>query len=355
MSARRDGKAVAVLVLLVLLGLGLLVIPFFLTPPAFLEVALRDPMFSADLSGREVRVVDDSSGTGLSTAVQKTDGGFVTRLGRINSGPGSFTVAVDGYEPAVATFDAPPLQTVRAAVDLVPSFGRVEVTVVNATRTDQPVNATLKQGRSAIGGEPKSVFMVDLKPGKHQLSAEAPGFCPGEREVQVRERQVTRVKLPLSPDLSGDEIARLILDWGENPRDLDAHFRKVGTSGFPNPAHVFFQHKEGRNEANDRFAVLDVDYLNSEGYETVTVNNKAQGEYEYYVHHFAGSGTLGSSGAQVSILTHGCQRRTYSVPAGCRQKIWSVANLRVQQGRIDVVDQQRCEASTSMAFGGKAP
>ena len=352
---RRDGKAKALLLLMILLGLGLLAIPFFLTPPAFLEVAMRDKVFGADLDGRTVQVMDDASGNSLSMTIRKTAGVFVARAGRIHSGPGSFTLAVDGYEPATASFEAPPLQTVRAAVDLVPRFGRVEVTVVNAVRDQQPVAATLRKGSSPMAGEPRSVFVVDLEPGKHKLAAEAAGFCPGEREVRVEEGKITRMKLPLSPDLTGDEIARLILDWGANPRDLDAHFRKIGTSGFPNSEHVFFQHKEGRNRAGERFAFLDVDHLNSEGYETITLYGKAAGEYEYYVHRYAGSGTLGGSNAQVSIVTRGCAKRDYSVPAACAKDIWGVARVRVQERRVEVVDQQRCEAGASLAFGGKAP
>lgn len=353
-TPRRDGKAKALLFLMILLGLGLLVIPFFLTPPAFLEVALRDRVFGADLGGRSVRVTQDATGASLSANVGKAAGVFVARIGRINSGPGSFTLDVDGYEPVTASFEAPPLQTVRAVVDLVPRFGRVEVSVVNAVRDLQPVAATLKNDRSPVSPEPRSVFLVDLKPGKHRLSAEAAGFCPGEREVQVQEGKIIKLTMPLSPDLTGDEIARLVLDWGENPRDLDAHFRKVGTSGFPNPAHAFFQHKEGRNEARERFAVLDVDHQNSQGYETITVSDRP-GEYEYWVHHYAGRGTIGSSGAQVSIVTRGCQRRDYSVPASCEKNIWAVARVRVQQGRVEIVDQQRCETSPPLRIGGKAP
>lgn len=338
-----EGKARGLLVLLVLLGLGLLAIPFFLTPPAFLEIAPTDKVFKADLAGKNVRVIEEESGEALSTAIERGDGGFLARIGRINSGPGSFTVEVEGYQPAVATIEASPLQTVRAAVDLVPTFGRLEISVVNATRTQEPVLATLKKGAAAVDSQPKSVFFLDLPPGSHGLSAEAAGFCPGEREVRVAERQLTKVILPLSPDLSGDEIARFVLDWGENPRDLDAHFLKAGASG-SSPAHVYFHQKEGRTESGETFAFLDVDHVNSDGYETITVFNKAEGEYQYYVHLYAGDGTLGGSGARVEAFTRGCQRRSYAVPASCAEKIWTVAGLRIHQGQAEFVDEQGCES-----------
>ncbi len=83
---RNDGKPRAILVLLILLGLGLLGIPFFLTPPAFLEIVPRDTVFAADLAGKSVRVTDRASGNSLSTTVEKTDAGFLARVGRITSG-----------------------------------------------------------------------------------------------------------------------------------------------------------------------------------------------------------------------------------------------------------------------------
>ncbi len=178
---------------------------------------------------------------------------------------------------------------------------------------------------------------------------------PGEREVQVVARQVTRLTLPLSPDLTGNEVARFILDWGENPRDLDAHFRKAGTFGYPNPTHVFFRNKEGYDGSNQLFASLDVDQQRSEGFETLTVYDKAQGEYEYYVHRYAGSGTLGSSGATVEAFTSACQVRRYTVPAPCDKDIWAVTRVSVQPGRVDLSDQQRCEPVVPLEVGGKAP
>jgi hypothetical protein len=351
----KDGVARSVLVLLILLGLGLLGIPFFLTPPAFLEIVLRDTVFAADLAGRTVRVTEDATGDSLSTTIEKTDSSFLARVGRITSGPSSFTIQVEGYGPVPAAVEAPPLRTVRTAVDVTPSFGRLEVAVVRATEIDHPVAATLKKGEATLTNEPKSVIVVDLPPGKHRLTAEAAGFCPGERDVQVIARQVTRLKFPLSPDLAANEVVRFILDWGENPRDLDAHFRKVGTSGFPNPAHVFFRNKEGYDEASNLFASLDVDQRRSEGFETLTVYDKAQGEYEYYVHRYAGSGTLGTSGATVEAFTHGCRKRRYTAPTPCDPDIWAVTRVNIQPGRVDFAEQQRCEQVVPLEAGGKAP
>lgn len=352
---RKDGKARAVLALLVLLGIGLLAIPFFLTPPAALELALRDKVFTSDLQGRTARVTDEASGATLATTVQSTGGAFIARINRIDSGPGSFTVAIDGYELATVSVEAPPLQTVRAAVDLVPDFGRLELTVVNATRNDEPLTAKLKGESASIAPQPTGSFLIDLPPGKHRLTAEATGYCPGDRDFEVAQGKVTRATFPLSPGLAGNEIARLVLDWGDEPRDLDAHFRRLGTSGFPNPAHVFYKHKDGRTSNGDLFAALDVDQEYSRGFETITVYDKAEGDFEYYIHLYAGEGTIGRSGAQVESFTRGCKRRHYSVPPGCDQGIWSITHLRIRQGNVEFIEQNRCEKGVPLNSGGKAP
>jgi hypothetical protein len=352
---KKEGFARSLLILLVLLGLGLLGIPFFLVPPAYLEIVPRDAVFASDLAGTPVRVTENATGRSLSTTIEKVDGQWLARVGRIASGPGTFTIDVEGYGPVSTGVDPAPLRTVRAAVNLVPTFGRLEVSFVRATAVDQPVAANLKRGGTTVTREPKSVVTLALPAGRHKLGAEAAGFCAGEREVDIVARQVTRLLFPLSPDLEGDEVARFILDWGEDPADLDAHFRKLGTSSFPNPAHVFYRNKEGYTGANELFATLDVDRQHSEGFETVTVYGKAQGEYEYYVHRYAGSGTIGGSGARVEAFTHGCQRRLFPVPASCAQDVWAVAHVSIKPGRVDFVDQQRCEAGVPFEAGGKVP
>jgi hypothetical protein len=352
---KKEGFARSLLILLVLLGLGLLGIPFFLVPPAYLEIVPRDTVFASDLTGTPVRVTETATGRMLGTKVEKEDGQSLARVGRITSGPGTFSVAVEGYNPVTTDVNAAPVRTARAVVNLVPTYGRLEITFVRATAIDEPVSARVKSEGVIVSNEPKSTVVLALPPGRHRLAAEAAGYCTGERDAEVVARQVTRLTFPLSPDLTGDEVARFILDWGAEPRDLDAHFRKVGTSWFPNPAHVFFRNKEGYTDANELFATLDVDQRHSEGFETVTVYGKARGEYEYYVHRYAGLGALGSSSATVEVFTRGCHRRVYAVPTSCTHDIWAVTHLNLSSGRVDFADQQRCEAATPLEAGGKAP
>jgi len=115
MSAPRSlGKARFVLSLLVLCGGATLAIPFFLTPPAYLDVVLRDAVFASDLTSRRATVTD-GNGLSFQTPVENIGGDYVARVGRINSGAGAFTVQLDGFKNGTARVDAPPLQEVRTA------------------------------------------------------------------------------------------------------------------------------------------------------------------------------------------------------------------------------------------------
>lgn len=342
-TARKEGRARAVLALAIVLGLALASVPFFLTPPAYLDLVLRDNVLGSNLAGQRVVVTDDATGKRITAAVQKIGGAFLARVGRINSGKSAYTARLDGYKPAVAHVQAAALEKLRLPVDLKPIFGRLDIATVDATKLDEPVAATVREGNRALSQAPERVVSVTLPPGRHDFSAQATGFCPTTREFDVREGVVSKVTFPLSPDLKDDELARFVLYWPNEPRDLDSHFRRVGTSGFPNPAHVFFRHKTGSTPSGDVFAHLDVDQLYPGRYETVTVRSAAAGDFEYFVHLYAGFGTLGGSGAAVQVYTRGCDVKTYSVPRDCAQRIWAVTTLHNSSGRLSFTDQQRCE------------
>lgn len=352
-GARKERRARAVLAFAVLLGLGLVTIPLFITPPAYLDFVLRDTVLGSELSGQHVVVTDDQTGKRMRATVQRTGNAFLARIGRINSGKTVYTARLEGYKPATAHVEAAALENVRVPIDLKPVFGRLVITPVDATKLDDAVAAVAREGNKPLTRTPQRVIAVTLPPGRHHIAADAPGFCSTERDFEVREGTITKVTLPLSPDLKDDEIARFVLNWPNEPRDLDSHFRRLGTSGFPNPAHVFFRHTSGLTPSGDVFARLDVDQLYPGRYETVTVRSAALGEYEYFVHLYAGIGTMGGSGATVQLYTRGCEVRTYAVPSDCASRIWAVTTLRNVDGRLDFADQQRCEQGDSSPLAVK--
>lgn len=359
MSSRpqNDGKAKLVLALLMLAGAALLIIPFFLTPPATLEVLLRDEVFDSDLDGRSARVTYAGDGAGLPIPIRRNTSGFLARVGRIPSGEGTLELHVPGFETASLSVQAKPLETVRAAVPLLPSFGRIEVSVVDAREADRPVPAAQVTVNRAAVPNRGAVAIADLSPGNHEVQAEARGYCAAKRSASVRQRETTQVKVPLSPAVGGDQVARAVLDWRENPRDLDAHLNLAETPVALAAPHVYYVNQRGVTAQGDIFAELDVDYVNSEGYETVTLYDQAPGVYQYFVHLYAGEGTLGGSGATVEIFTregNGCESRRFTVPTGCNERWWYVADLRVSSAGVAIGEKNECLATPASTWRGRA-
>ncbi|HEY6141044.1 MAG TPA: hypothetical protein VI670_25080 [Thermoanaerobaculia bacterium] len=330
-----------VLAAILILGLGLVSIPFFLTPPAYLDVALRDAVFGSDLTAQRVTVVDDATGKRLTTNVQKVGNAFLARLGRINSGRGAFTVHLDGYKAGKAQVEAAALQRVRAVVELTPQFGRLEVTPINAMMENEPIVATVKSPVRTVTSEPPRPVILQLPGGTHHLTATAPGYCVAERNFDVREGKTTTARLPLSPELRDNEIARLVLSWVNEPSDLDAHFKPIGGQLY-GLGHVFYRHKEGTNDSGQVFARLDVDHQQQGAQETITVLNTAVGNFELLVHRYTQDGSIGRSGAVVHVYTKNCQVKMYAIPPACDENMWDVVHFHYDGRQVTISDQMRC-------------
>lgn len=349
-STGDEGRARGILSVMVVAGIGLLAIPWFLTPPAYLDLVLRDAAFGTDLSRHRVLITDSKSGKSMRAPIRKTGGAFIARVGRINSGSGVYTARIDGYRPATARVQAAALQEIRVPVDLTPMFGRLEISTFNAVRDDEPIAATIKEGSRAISDQAQRVVTIDLAPGRHHFSAEAAGYCTADREFEVRAGQVTKAAFPLSPDLTGNEVARFVLGWRNEPRDLDTHFWKSDARQFPSSMTVFFQQKTGVLANGKTFARLDVDQLHPGRYETLTVLGDAAGEFRYFIHVYQGSGTIADANALVQVYTPGCRMRTFLPPRDCSFRIWNVANVRTSAGAFEMTDVQRCEPEGTMAI-----
>ncbi len=119
--------------------------------------------------------------------------------------------------------------------------------------------------------------------------------------------------------LSSNEY-RIVLTWGENPRDLDSHLR------LPNLDTVDYNNET----ADDSSANLDWDDTQSFGPETITITTQNAGTYYYSVHNYAGTGTIGTSSAVVKVYNYSGLWRTYTVSqitGDSSKRYWRVFSL----------------------------
>jgi len=127
----------------------------------------------------------------------------------------------------------------------------------------------------------------------------------------------------LVPEAFGTDF-RITLEWEENPRDEDAHI--VGYTPDTN-FHVYWDDKTAYYDGV-LIANLDHDDRYGNGFETTTLSVDPNGTYYYYVHRYAGSGSLSTSNAIVKVYQGGVMIKQYNVPVDQGTgDYWNVFNI----------------------------
>ena len=135
-----------------------------------------------------------------------------------------------------------------------------------------------------------------------------------------------------------DTQFRVVLTWGETPRDLDSHL--VGPTVAGDSAdyfHVYFAHKVYYDLDREVNASLDVDDTSSYGPETVTVFNvQSDKPYYYSVHDFTNghnpeSTEMSFSGANVKVYQGATLVKEYNVPSNQAGNVWNVFYVKNNQ------------------------
>jgi uncharacterized protein YkwD len=201
------------------------------------------------------------------------------------------------------------------------------------TETDSQPDIMIGQWTTGYKG---GFRFSNLDPGSYILIGSANGYIEADlRTVLSSDQILTNQDIVLSPVLGSDEI-RIILTWGQIPKDLDAHLTVPNSEGCRH--HCFFWNREilGAN--------LDLDDTESFGPETITITQRASGTYRFYVHDFTNckSNTgqdLSNSGASVKVyFGSGEPPAVFNVPA-LQGTVWHVFNMDGDSGQITPVNR----------------
>lgn len=144
---------------------------------------------------------------------------------------------------------------------------------------------------------------------------------------------------------------RIVLTWGETPRDLDSHL--VGLDDANSVFHIAYYNKVERDTDGNVIASLDVDDVSSYGPETVTiVNARTDATYYYSVKDFtdrydATSTKMSESGANVKVYQGFVLVKEYNVPLNQAGIIWNV--FKIENG--SVVDINNYNADETTMYG----
>ena len=173
---------------------------------------------------------------------------------------------------------------------------------------------------------------LDVPAGSYTITATKSGYIEVSQEVTVQAGESVTVTLSLT-SIGGGEY-RIVLTWGETPKDLDSHLWVPDGSGCYN---VYWDDKGSQN--SPPYTQLDIDKTDSFGPETITIYQSQPGTYEYWVHRYSDTPDLTTSNAVVKVYDDQDLLRTFTVPTSPTGKNgWHVFDLNAISGSITVVN-----------------
>lgn len=179
-------------------------------------------------------------------------------------------------------------------------------------------------------------FMAKLPMGSYTIEVSNLGFVTGYYNVvSIGGNDGEEQKFVLTPVLSENEY-RIVLTWGEEPNDLDAHlmYSQAGIKKF----HVSFSNMSGAL-GDKEIATLDYDDRVGYGPETITLMADSEilesGEFSYFVHDFTNASAydvnaLSLSDAVVRVYCGNEQIGIFSIPQNKSGTVWHVFDLSKQ-------------------------
>lgn len=185
-------------------------------------------------------------------------------------------------------------------------------------------------------------YEVELYEGVYTYEANAQSYITSTGLISVAANGSVGQHIVISPELNG-QVARIVLQWGADPRDLDSHLRgpRPGGGSF----HVYYSTDfvEGCGE-------LDVDDTSSYGPETITLLGLYAGTYRYSIHDYTNrssstSSGLANSNATVKLFFYDGQELTFRVP-NQPGTVWNVFEINGATGTITPLNQMEFESSS---------
>jgi hypothetical protein len=226
------------------------------------------------------------------------------------------------------------LETMENEMETLES-GKLVIRLINA-ETGGPVDsATISiEGIGKFTSDGRGRVLINPANDKtYSMSFSKKGFISATYDLEIVAGTIFNNHFSVSPLFEFGAL-RVVLDWGKNPADLDAHLVKEGDY------HISYQNMKLSADGSAR---LDRDDRQGFGPETITVkqvDNKAV--YVCYIKNFTNSRSpkskaLSKSSAKVRLYRDNTLIKTYSVPTDKKGTTWRV--FTIENGKI--VDQNQ--------------
>lgn len=213
--------------------------------------------------------------------------------------------------------------------------GELTLRFVNAITGDYISEANVLIGDQSYRTDSngKVRFKTDIENGSLSVVFRKSGFITTEFALEIMVGSVFQNQISISPELLPEQY-RIVLDWADRPKDLDAHFIKEGEY------HISYRHKK---TSDDGVARLDRDDRNGNGPETITINRiSSSRSYTYKVHDYTNrnkrrtSDLSNKSRATVRVYGDNQLIKTYRIDINKRGTEWVV--FKIENGAIVDVD-----------------
>lgn len=181
-----------------------------------------------------------------------------------------------------------------------------------------------KNDKTVIKTKTNGSFELNIKPGRYELTISAKDYTRESFEIEIiKDRIYKGEQFIISPKLTKG-TARIVLEWGAQPLDLDSYLDGTTESG--DSVFISFYEKQAER-AGEKIADLDVDCMIGYGPETVTIYD-LNGDYRFWVEDFHETHTMKSSGAVVKVYLSGKQPVTIAIdPDGNVEDVWNVCEI----------------------------
>ena len=183
-------------------------------------------------------------------------------------------------------------------------------------------------GTFITDAEGKIRFLAPDEDEEYPFTFTAQGYVTSDLKFEVMAGSIFQKRFSISPALD-IRFLRIILDWGAEPLDLDAHFVKDGAY------HISYRNMKSLTDGS---AALDRDARNGYGPETITVKEISKNSsYQFYVHDYShqratDSRALAKAHALVKVFGEGRVLKVFQIREGGIGTMWDV--FRITNGQI---------------------
>lgn len=201
--------------------------------------------------------------------------------------------------------------------------GELTLRFVNAENENPVSNAQLhidELGDFTTDREGRVIFGHPEKDAKYTFRFTKEGYIPLETKFEIVAGTIFYNRFAVSPVIDRKNL-RIVMEWGKNPSDLDAHLVKKGDY------HISYR---DMSVSQDGECKLDRDDRQSYGPETITIKDVDEnGDYLYYVRDYTNrnkenSVDLSNSKVHVRIFDNSGMLKEWDILSNKRGKTWKV-------------------------------